>query len=254
MRRSSQNRKKREAGFILPGLSVREKKILDVLAKEGSLNISEIALQSGLHRPAVYACLKALDEKKLIRILVEKKRKTYALRGKVALKAWTHSWQKAALQTIPFFEAEKEGGREMKILRGKGLRTLWEQILQDVPKGGVFYRYDAYPRTVSPERYFPNHFYERMERKGIDRFVMTNVALRTSAYKKRVACASHVFPAAIDTFEQGVTQFVFADTIAFVDFTQEIAFVLKNKALAEFQRQLFRAMYHYTQSEAVKKV
>ncbi len=241
--------------FVIPGLSSREAAILDILAKSGPLNISNIADLAFLHRPAVYACIRSLRSKELIASHTKHKRILYSSRGEAPLKKWMHLWEQKMLRKMkgPAEPTSAIGSSQIQILQGKNISQLWEKILTTVPRGGIYYRYDAYPTTMSATTYMPKDFYECMEKKRIDRFVITNASLRNAFFKKKLACASHVLPVSIDPFEQGVTQFMFADTIAFVDFTKEVAFLIQNSAIADFQRQLFRAMYEKV-NKATNKV
>ena len=227
------------------GLPEREALVWYVLAKHDALNVTEIASESDLHRPAVYEQLKQLIQKGLVEEVEAPGRRRYHITGTRKLTSWCAAQERLFMGSLARLQAE-EGEimpEEIKIYRGKEIRHVWEDLANS-PKKTVFYRYDGYPSALNIDPYIPKEYIEGLKSRGLERFVITNGALRKRAYQKRVECASRVLPELFDPFEQGISQFIFEDKIAFVDFNSETAFVIKNAPLANFHRRLFKYLYH----------
>lgn len=241
--------------FTIAGLTEREASLWHVLTENGSMNVLQIARAISLNRPAVYALLSSLIEKELIEPTMQAKRTLYRSRGTKALEQWRARREQAFSKEMGRLKSQEQQtgivhGDEVRVYHGKEIRKVWEEILKSLPRAGVFYRYDVYAPEVPVTIYLPKTFYEDMEQKRIDRFVITNARLRKAFYKKRLACASHVLPPSVDPFEQGVSQFVFGNRVAFVDFTSETAYIIKNKAIADYQKHLFRFVYQTIEQKA----
>lgn len=225
------------------GLSEREALVWYVLTKDGPAHVSEVAERSGLHRPAVYAQLQALLKKGLVKERTGTGRRYYQSTGVSVFTAWCKTQQGAFVKSLTLLgETSPRLPDDVRIYRGKEIRKVWEELAAS-PKRTVFYRYDGYPATFFVDPYIPPEYIKSLQSRGLERFVITNRALRKRAYQKRVECASRVLPGAIDPFEQGISQFIYQDKIAFIDFTSETAYVIQNAPLADFQRQLFRYLY-----------
>ncbi len=232
------------AALRTSGLPEREAAVWYALTADGPANVTDLARRTGLHRPAVYAQLGALSKKGLVEAAKGPGRRRYQSTGVARLAAWTaEQGGQLADPLVRLKKAEAHAlPEEIRIYRGKELRRVWEELAKS-PKRTVFYRYDGYPGDIHVSKYVPDEYIESLKSHGLERFVITNQALRRRAFVKRVECASRMLPGSFDAFEDGITQFVYGDTMALVDLKKEIAFVIKNEALASFHRKLFRYLY-----------
>jgi DNA-binding transcriptional ArsR family regulator len=215
------------------GLNETETKIWNALAHKSPLSIVELAGLAGKTRPTIYKYLDRLQKNGFILTAKKGKRIVYALNK-----------NKHPLDPPRNGEHHPPTDPDIQVYRGKEIRRVWERLLEELPKKAIFYRYDGYGSSQSLVGIMPANNYQIIEDKKLERFVITNDALRRGVYKKRVECASRKLPASFDDFEQGITQFIFGDTIALVDLTKEVAFMIENKALAEYHRKLFQFLYH----------
>ena len=232
--------------LTIAGLSERQALTWHTLAEQGALNISQIAARTNWHRTGIYALLPALEDKGLVQRVTGKKRVSYRTTGTAALESWRASQDKRFahhLHQLRKHEPQPVSSDDVQVYHGKEIRRVWEAVLAWGGRGKVFYRYDGYPSGTRVSAYMPAHYYEEIEKKAVDRFVITNKTLRGSAYKKRLECASRVLPNTFDAFEHGVTQFIFGDTIALIDFTTESAFIIRNPALAGYHMRVFQYLY-----------
>lgn len=232
---------------LTAGLSKKEAAIWHALATHGALNILQIARATGLHRPAIYTTIPDLISKGLVKQQQTKKRVTYATTSPKALEKFRAKNNKVYadyLQQLPPTPTETaQLDQNVRVFHGKEIKRVWEIVFAEIPKGGVYYRYDAYSGSVPVTTYLPPDYYEIIEAKKLERFVITNATLRGSRYIPKIQCASRMLPESFDAFEQGVTQFIFGDSIAMIDFTTETAFIITNASLAAYHRRLFQFLY-----------
>ncbi len=242
--------------LTMTGLTEREGRLWEALVAGVPLHVSQLAEVTELHRPAVYAALKTLLKKGLITSVTHQKRVMYTTTGVNQLKQYAATREKALkgfLKTVPILPGITSiASKEMRIFHGKELVEVWKIIRDETTKRTTFFRYDAYSPKMSASLYMPAGYYADLEKKKLERFVITNQGLRTAKYVKKMECASQVLPASFDTFEQGITQFIVGDLLALVDFTTETAFVIRNKALAEYHKQLFLFLYYRLKEDALR--
>lgn len=229
-----------------PGLSDQQSAIWFALAERGAMHISDIAACTKLHRPAVYKNLAILIKIDLIDIVKKPGRKHYmttSVRKLEAHRAAHDSMFARRIKTLGVREASA-APTDIRIFHGRKIEEVWK-MLAELPKGSIFYRYDAYAPTISPGKFIPKEYLENISKHGLERFVITNQSLRKAQYKKRIECASKMLPGSFDSFQQGISQFIFGNKIAFIDFTTETAYVIENSAFANYQLRLFQYLYHF---------
>ncbi|MBP6944864.1 winged helix-turn-helix transcriptional regulator [Patescibacteria group bacterium] len=217
---------------LRPGLNETGTKIWNALAHKSPLSIVELASLTEKTRPTIYKYLDRLQKDEFVLAVKKEKRIVYALNK-----------AKHPLDRPRKGERHPKSDPDVLVYRGKDIRKVWERLLEELPKKAIFYRYDGYGSSQSLAGIMPANNYQIIEDKKLERFVITNDVLRRGAYKKRVECASRKLPVSFDRFEQGITQFIFGDTIALVDLTKQVAFMIENKALAEYHRKLFQFIY-----------
>lgn len=233
-------------GLSAAGLEKREAQLIDALSSGEAFTVSGLARAVNLNRPAVYTHLETLIEKGLITEVKEQKRVLYQFAGMDALNAWRASQDDAYAQYVDELSAQGKVPTlpdDVRIYRGKDISKVWEMVLERTPKGGVFYRYDGYSPDNPVTSYMPKDYYEMIDKKQLERFVITNDGLRQAPYKKKIVCASRMLPKKFDDFEQGVTQFIFKDTVAMIDLNTEVAYVIHNAAIAAYHARVFYFLF-----------
>ncbi len=230
--------------LTMAGLSKREAMIWIVLSEKEPMHISQLAKTCDLHRPAVYLALESLHKQGLVKEqkigqrihykatgshLIEKKR---ALRDK-AFAAQIAKQKQQEPTSMP---------EDIQIFRGKDIARVWNMVANS-PKGSIVYRYDGYPASMDIGSLATQAYRDAMAKQRIERFVITNQALRKKAYQRRIECASRMFPGKFHAFEQGVTIFVFDGKIALVDLKNQSAYVILNPALAAYQVRVFKYLF-----------
>lgn len=210
-------------------------------------SIAEIARISGMHRPTVYETLPRLEEKGLVTSVPEGKRKLYLAESPSRLKALKAAQDQDFASTIEELEnlhSSSDDHIDIKLLRGKeAMRTALKEQMQEFKKNATYYRYDAYDGDVDYLSYRPKDYARVRDEKNWGQFCITNKTLRQKPFKKRMNCATKVFPPDIDAFEYNIEELIYNDTVIFADFDTNTSIVIKNKRFAEFQKRLFKTLY-----------
>jgi hypothetical protein len=108
--------------------------------------------------------------------------------------------------------------------------------------GEVFYRYSTASDLRRANSYLPHDYRMRRDAKQLERYLITS---ETQARDKqsRLERAIKTVPAKYDLFDQNVTQIIYGNKVALIDYNTETALVIENSKIAEFQRKLFMLLY-----------
>lgn len=154
---------------------------------------------------------------------------------------------------IDFFEALPEledmySTSELKprvrFLEGKdGTKRIFDDIVRSLKKGDVFYRYSSSKDgQEKKDKYVPRGYRKMRDEKKLERQVITN---KQTSHKKiaKLDRFLKVMPADFGPFEHNVTEIIYGDKIAFIDYNSETAMIIESKRIADFQRHIFKMFY-----------
>ncbi len=229
------------------GLSAYQVKIYLALLDLGTANISELVRATQLHRPIVYQQLELLLEKQLVSFSPKKRGKIYYAESPERLQLHVDAMTKQFQELLPELK-EKYVGKtrqpKMRYFSGEDVVTvIYSDVLETLKKGEVFYRYESPKDYKKFDEWLPPEYFERIcKRKEIEKFVITNE--KTFQTKKKVMekVERHV-PAKFDPFLYDITQIIYGEKVAFIDFESKTAWIIENQRFALFQRQLFRLLF-----------
>lgn len=228
------------------GLSAEESTIYTTLLEEGPGTVSAISKHTGLHRPKIYKTLPHLLSRGLISIIPKGKQKQYGAESPQKLKLLAEDFSRAFDERLPELEAlfaKKEKRPVVKFLSGrKGIIFVYEDLLATLKRGEIFYRYSSAKDSRKQDWYVPKNYRERRDQKKIERFVITNE--KTSGRKKpRLERYIKVIPKQYDLWEYDITQLIYGNKVAFVDYNTETAVIIENPVIAEFQKKIFKLLF-----------
>jgi sugar-specific transcriptional regulator TrmB len=229
------------------GLTPNQSKVYTSLVESGPALVSTIAHRSGLHRPTVYLALPALIEQGLVSVFPKRKQKMYVAEPPEKLRRLFEQFSVQFQEMLPQLSRNysKRSARPLiKFLEGKkAIAFVFEDIVRTLKRGEVFYRYSSRKATTNGDAYIPKSYRELRDRKQLQRFVITN-ELVSKGKRPRLERAVKVVPRKFDLFEYDVTQLIYADKIAFVDYSSQTAVIIENPSIATFQRKLFELLYN----------
>lgn len=226
------------------GLSKTEAGVYMDLVQYGTQTISEISRTSKLHRPAIYRSLPHLKEKGLISERRIGKLIHYAAEPPERLRNVIDNLHKDLDTVIPTLK--QMNTRKTPVVRrldGKaGVHAVYEDILSTLKKGAEFYRYSSESSEHILTVGLPKDYEKRRDAMKLERLVITNpdyVASREPTLEESL----RVVPKEFLPFDYGVSQIIYGNKIAFIDYTQPIATIIENEVLAQFQKDIFKMLF-----------
>lgn len=233
---------------LLKNLGLKRQEILVYLGllEYGLLSVSDIAKKTGLYRPAIYNALATLTNKGLTSISLKKKHKFYVAESPKKLHEFLDDLSGNLTESITKLEEKyktKNNQPQVRVLEGVGgIRAVFNDLLETLPKGGVFYRYTSEVDLDEVNKYLPQSYREKRDAKQLERWVISN---RVSGQKKkaRLERAIKFMPLEQDQFEQNIIQLIYGDKVAIVDLNTKTSLIIENSALADFQAKIFRLLY-----------
>jgi DNA-binding MarR family transcriptional regulator len=231
--------------LIAAGLTDREAAVWTALADHGPSNVSKISRDAALHRPGVYEALEGLSELGFVRHAEGKGRVAYEAIGAAKLAKMRGLSDKALAPTLARLLRQQQMPampKDVQVFRGEAIKKVWEELAA-LPRGATLFRYDGYAAGTKIGPFVPEVYRDALGKGRLQRYVITNKGMRDVPFQKRLECASRMLPGSFDTFEQGVTVFMYGDTFAFVDVTQPMAVIIRNAPLARFQTKLFQYLF-----------
>lgn len=226
------------------GLSETEAGVYMDLLEYGTQTISEISRTSKLHRPAIYRALPHLKEKGLISERQIGKLIHYAAEPPDRLRNRIDSLHEELNTMIPkLTQLQDNKTPVVRRLDGKaGVHAVYEDILYTLKKGETYYRYSSEGVDELKSVGLPKDFEKRRDDLQLERLVITNPAYIASR-EPSLEESLMVVPEEYLPFDYGVSQIIYGNKIAFIDYTQPIATIIENPVLAKMQKDIFYMLF-----------
>lgn len=226
------------------GLTKNESAVYLDLLQYGTQTVSSIARTSKIHRPAIYMALPTLKEKGLISERRVGKLIHYSAEPPDRLRALLVPIHEDLDNLIP--QLSKMQNNKTPLVRRldgkKGVHAVYEDIVNTLKKGDVFYRYSSENRKDLQRVGLPEDYEERRDKMQLERLVITNPEY-TASREPKLEESLKVVPKEFLPFDYHVSQIIYGDKIAFIDYSQPIATIIENPVLAQFQRDIFKMLF-----------
>ncbi len=231
------------------GLSAKEAAVYLALLTHGALGVSNIARHAILYRTDVYAALHVLMEAALVSSTQKGKQKHYlaqppsVLEEKFVELANSFDTQLAALTELKN-KVSPDEPRVHFTTGKKAIRALYDDIVLSLDKGETYYRYSSAKVEGSDTRgnYLSKKYRLLRDKKGIERKVITN-ARNMASKRPRLERDIKVIPPDFDLFEYNISQIIYRDKVAVIDYNSETAVVIDNPLVAKFQKRIFELLF-----------
>lgn len=229
------------------GLTKHESAIYLALLEMGTSNISQISEKTSIHRPLIYKAIPSLLEKKLITKTQKYKSVVFGAEPPNRLETLFDDLKIDFFETLPDLEdayASSEKKPKIRFLEGKdGTKRIFDDVVRSLKKGDVFYRYSSNKDgQEKKDKYVPRIYRKMRDEKKLQREVITNN--QTAKHKKpSLDRFAKTMPQDFGLFEHNVTEIIYGDKIAFIDYNSETCMIIESKRIAEFQKQIFQTLY-----------
>ncbi len=229
------------------GLKEHESAIYLAILEMGCGTVADIAKYTGLHRPTIYAALGELLAKNLVPYTIKGKRKLYPAahpeKLKKLLDTITFDFDQLLPELVQTYD-NRNPRPKMRFFEGEKVTTwVYDDVLATCKKGDIFYRYESPRDYKKNDTHLPPLYFDRVcHKKEIEKFVITN----EKTYKNKPAVIERIskpVPAKFDIFEYDITQIVYGNKVAFIDFNTNTAWIIESALFAKFQRQIFKLLF-----------
>ena len=213
----------------------------------GTSNISQISEKTSIHRPLIYKALPALLNKKLVTKTQKLKSVVFGAEPPNRLETLFDDLKIDFFEILPDLEdayASSEKRPKIRFLEGKdGTKRIFDDVVRSLKKGDTFYRYSSNKNgQEKKDKYVPRIYQKMRDEKKLQREVITNAQ---TAKNKRPSLDrfTKVLPPDFGPFEHNVTEIIYGDKVAFIDYNSETCMTIESKRIAEFQKQIFQTFY-----------
>lgn len=232
------------------GLSEHESAVYLALLEHGRLGVSEIARKTGLYRTMIYEALAGLLREELVSVSPKGKYKVYTAQSPKKLEA-------------KFLELSNQFDEEMSALRllgktsdstrpiityiegRKGIVGINDDVVETLKKGDVYYRYSSSNTRQLPDlrvNYLSKKYRILRDQKQLERKVITNVPNKMGK-RPRLEREVKAVPPDFDLFEYNISQIIYGNKVAVIDYNTETAVIIDNPAIAKFQEKIFQLLF-----------
>lgn len=229
------------------GLSGHESEIYLALLELGPAQITQVSEKTTIHRPLIYKALPALLNKKLVTQSKRGKRTFYMAEPPNRLESLFDDLKIDFFEILPELEdqySNNEFKPRIRFLEGKdGTKRIFDDIVRSLKKGDVFYRYSSNANgNEKKDKHVPRGYRKMRDEKKLERQVITNE--QTAQYKvSKLDRFVKIMPNDLGPFDHNVTEIIYGDKIAFIDYNSETAMIIESKRIADFQKHIFKEFY-----------
>lgn len=236
-----------DVDFSAFGLTPHESAVYASLIVDGPAPLATLAKRIGRHRPTVSLAISALQKRSFITAQQRGARQILVALSPSVLRRDFAERSAVASDALEFLDrtyAKQSDSMTVREIEGKtALRQLFLDMVERLPKEGVFYRYIAGSDRQDIEPYVHPKYREIRDKKNIQQLAITSVAMKGQPFNKGMGCLWKVIPTNEDQFEYGIAQLIFGNTVAFIDYLTETAIIIEGTRFAKYQAAIHRALY-----------
>lgn len=216
-----------------------------VLKSKTPVLVTHISKSANVDRPEVYRNLSPLLKQGFISKVNMGKRFGYIVEDpKLILKAFSEINNKVEDLTRTLARKEERNlPKNIVHLTGpSGIRAVFDDVINRMPKHGTFYRFTSERNLESVNKYLSTDYRKNRDKKKLERLVISN-PLSGKAKRPRLERFIKFIPQEHDLFDQNIIQLVYEDSVAFINLSNEKAYIIRDKDLAKFQAVIFGQLY-----------
>jgi len=227
------------------GLPKHADDVYKTLEKKGPMLANDICKTAKLHRPAVYRALSPLLARHFAYLTEKGRRKLYrAADPRLIANAFSKTSEEVARKMAQkIVTDEKYKQKEIRFLDGfKGIQTTFNDVISHLKRGETFYRYTSEKDLDAVNRYLSKNYRALRDKKKLERMVISN-PVSGRRKKPRLERFVKYIPEEASLFDQNIIQLVYGNRVSLIDLNTERVLIIENKALADFQKVIFRQLY-----------
>jgi sugar-specific transcriptional regulator TrmB len=231
------------------GLSERGSEVYLTLLQNGRMSVSDISRKTGLYRTMVYDAIAELEREGLVTMSLQGKYKRYTAESPKKLEAkfleLSNKFDEELSALLALEHTPTSCRPVVSYIEGqKGIIAINDDVVSTLKKGDVYYRYSSAKVSGAEKRqtYLSKKYRLLRDQKQLERKVITNVANKAGK-RPRLEREIKVVPPDFDLFEYNVSQIIYGDKVAVIDYNTETAVVIDNPTVARFQQKIFELLF-----------
>jgi sugar-specific transcriptional regulator TrmB len=228
------------------GFNEREAAVYLTLLEGGPATVADIGRKAGLYRTYVYKALPELMNRGLVTKGPFGKRTVYSAEPPDRLEFTFELLRTELAEALPELRSMYSANSArpvVKYLEGKkGISSVFDDLVTTLSRGDMFYRYSSAKDLTKTNRYLPNNYRERRDNKQLERLVITS-EVQAGEKRPRLERDIKVVPRKYDPFDDDITQIVYGNKVAFIDYNSDTAVTIENQKFADFQKKIFLLLY-----------
>lgn len=240
--------KKAETKGILErvGFSGEESGVYMTLLQHGPLSPSEVVRKAGLHRPAAYRVLTKLQGAGLVSVMPKGKFKVYIAESPDKVERIFQEMEDDFNSEIhELFDLYEKRDKKPIVTFAEGkdaITDTFSDVVHELKKGDTYYRYGSSITLHRARHHIPKDYRAVRDRKGLERLIITDESSK-KFIKMRLGKTVKAVPNDFDLFSHNVSQIIFGDKVAFIDYNTKSVVTIENPMIAEFQKKIFRLLF-----------
>lgn len=227
------------------GFSQKESDVYFTLLRGGEMSPSDIVKESGLHRPEVYSAIAVLADRQLISVVPKGKYKKYVAAPPEKLEEIFKSIQDEFFADIEDVHRQyEEKGKRPLVTFTEGddsIRSAFSTMVRTLDEGEMYYRYSS-NSALREKKLIPKDYRAIRDAKGLERWVITNEPTKAK-HTLSLGRQIKAIPKDFDLFTFDVSQLIYRDTVAIIDYNSKSVITIKNDKFAEFQKKIFKFLF-----------
>lgn len=227
------------------GFNKDESAIYLTLLHHGPLSPSDIVRETNIYRPTVYKSLDVLIEKGMVSVMPKGKWKVYVAESPNKLeKIFTELEDEFNTEIHSLYDAYNSHGKKPLVKYAEGdsaIKEVYSDVVHSLKKNDVYYRYST-GLTLARKKYVPKDYRTVRDRKNLERLIITDEPSRSTTTRK-LGKGMRFIPANSDLFDLNVSQIIYGNKVALIDYNSKTTIVIENEMIAEFQKKIFRLLY-----------
>lgn len=228
------------------GMTKEEQQVYMVLLNHPYSSITEMARQSGYHRPAIYRAIASLESQWLIESsLLDGKRKYYHITSPLKLRERIDDLMYSATRLLPEMEAVYKKNHEAPILSVMewvdGIQKIHDDIVSTLPMGWEYLCYSASREGEEKLGFYVSREYmKKTKTKELSRKLIVNTSEKMIDDGYRDIA---MIPASFDVFDDDITKVVYGTKVAVIDYNSHTGWIIDNPQFAQYEEKLFRLLF-----------
>ena len=221
-------------------------KIYLTLLEKWQKSIAELSKLSGLYRVEIYRQLPHLLDTWLVIETLQGKRKNYSATSPYKIRELQESLQSDMDKNINhLIDNFSYHDKKPKVFYQEGRKAVmyvFSDIIHTLSHGEVFYRISSEKDVSLANTFLPNNYREVRDKKQLERYVIMSEG-GAKQKNPRLERELVTIPPEIDEFDDNISLTIYANKIAYIDFTTKSSIIIEHEALADFHKKMFRIMY-----------